>query len=102
MQASKDDDVLDQHSLLPSMTDDPKLWMVKCVAGAERGIVTQLMQKYITFMNREKPLSIFSAFCQDLSACALRIPMKTWQILEHWLCSTDTASQSATEDAQTV
>jgi hypothetical protein len=71
VQASRDDDVLDQHSLLPSMTDDPKLWMVKCIAGSEREIVTQLMQKYITFMNRDKPLSIFSAFCHDLSACTL-------------------------------
>ena len=57
--------MLDQHSLLPSVTADPKLWLVKCVAGGEREIVAQLMQKYATLAARGRTLGIFSAFCHD-------------------------------------
>ena len=70
VQAGAGDDVLDQHSLLPSATADPKLWMVKCVSGSEKEIVAQLMSKYIAFALRGQPLGIFSAFCHDLPPSA--------------------------------
>ena len=62
--------MVDQSSLLPSITEDPKLWMVKCVAGGEKEIVAQLMNKYISLSMQGRPLTIFSAFCHDLPPCA--------------------------------
>ena len=61
-----DDDILDQHALLPSVTDDPKLWMVKCRAGCERIIVAQLMSKFIHCKQRKVPWGVTSAFCHDI------------------------------------
>lgn len=66
-----EDDVLDQHALLPSVTDDPKLWMIKCRAGCEKTIVCQLMSKFIHTKQRKQPWGVTSAFCHDIPPRAL-------------------------------
>jgi Early transcription elongation factor of RNA pol II, NGN section len=73
VQAGEEEEAVDQHSLLPAAASDPKLWMVKCVAGAQREIVAQLMSKYIAYMQKDRPLGIFSAFCHDAAPSARSI-----------------------------
>lgn len=63
-----EDEVVGQHTLLPSLTVDPKLWLVKCLSGQERQCVTQLMQKFIHHQMKRAPLAIVSAFCLDTLA----------------------------------
>lgn len=66
MQGDQEDEVLDQHALLPSMQDDPKLWMVKVRAGSEKAIVSLLMSRFLAERLKNKPWGVTSAFCQEM------------------------------------
>jgi hypothetical protein len=94
VQAGEDDAVLDQHSLLPSVTHDPKLWMVKCIAGGEREIVAQLMSKYVALEQQDRPLAIFSAFCHDLPNSA---PLLSHIFIGHHSASCSLRSQQTVQ-----
>lgn len=65
-QGEQEDEVLDQHALLPSMQDDPKLWMVKVRAGSEKAIVALLMSRFLAERLKNKPWGVTSAFCQEM------------------------------------
>lgn len=71
MQGEQEDEVLDQHALLPSMQDDPKLWMVKVRAGSEKAIVSLLMSRFLVERFKNKPWGVTSAFCQEMPPRAL-------------------------------
>eukprot|EP00892_Ulva_mutabilis_P001630 jgi/Ulvmu1/11468/UM077_0011.1 len=62
----QEEDVLNQHALLPSMQDDPKLWMVKVRAGSEKAIVSLLMSRFLAERLKNKPWGVTSAFCQEM------------------------------------
>eukprot|EP00210_Caulerpa_lentillifera_P002505 g2402.t1 len=53
-----------EQSLLPNQLD-PKLWMVQCRPGSEKQLCLQLMNKYITYRERDTPLDIKSAISLD-------------------------------------
>eukprot|EP01127_Copromyxa_protea_P018481 TRINITY_DN5839_c1_g1_i1.p1 TRINITY_DN5839_c1_g1~~TRINITY_DN5839_c1_g1_i1.p1 ORF type:complete len:1052 (-),score=288.56 TRINITY_DN5839_c1_g1_i1:110-3265(-) len=53
-----------QEARQPSIRD-PKLWLVKCIAGNERRIATHLLQKCFTLRDAGTPLSIISVVTQD-------------------------------------
>jgi Early transcription elongation factor of RNA pol II, NGN section len=76
----EDEEAMDQHSLLPSASEDPKLWMVKCQAGMEKQIVAQLMSKYIAMQEAGTPLAIYSAFCQEIPPSAVPLHLLDYGI----------------------
>jgi transcription elongation factor SPT5 len=53
-----------QSLLIPSV-NDPKIWMVKCKPGSERGVVFNMCRKFMNMETTKKPLQILSCFTRD-------------------------------------
>ena len=53
-----------QQALMPTARD-PKLWVIRCVDGAEREVVICLLQKCYDYAAKGQPLLIKSVFAKD-------------------------------------